>query len=106
MACIWFIDNKAACSLLVKGTSSHSDLSSIACITHLLLASLSCRCYFEWVDSEANLADGLSRDGLEDAWTKSQGWDLQQAQLPEFARLRLLPFAELCKELAEGLQLK
>jgi hypothetical protein len=70
--CVWFMDNKAACSLLVKGNSSHSDLSAIACITHLLLTSRHCRCYFEWVESEANLADGLSRSGLEDAWTKSR----------------------------------
>ena len=30
--------------------------------------------WFEWVDSDSNLADGLSRDGAEDSWTLKQNW--------------------------------
>ena len=29
--------------------------------------------FFEHIESEANTADGLSRDGLLDAWTLAQG---------------------------------
>ena len=79
---IWYIDNQAACQALVKGSSSQSDLCSIATITHLVLAKLGCRVYFEYVESEANIADGLSRGGLNDAWTLRQGWILQHATIP------------------------
>ena len=79
---IWYIDNQAACQALVKGSSSHADLCSIATLTHLLLAKLGCRVYFEYIESEANIADGLSRDGLEDNWTKSQHWDFAPAVIP------------------------
>ena len=32
--------------------------------------------WFEWVDSNSNLADGLNRDGAEDPWTLEQHWEL------------------------------
>ena len=66
----------------MKGSSSQSDLCSIATLTHLILAKLGCRVYFEYVESEANIADGLSRDGLNDAWTICQEWILQHATIP------------------------
>ena len=81
---IWYIDNQSACQLLVKGSSSHEDMSVVAALTHLMLARLGCRVYFEYIESEANPSDGLSRDGLLDSWTQAQGWTLLQAELPPF----------------------
>ena len=81
---IWFIDNQAACSLLIKGTSTENDLSWMAAAAHLMYAMLSMRVYCEFVPSTANCADGLSRDGTSDAWTQNQKWHLQQAKLPDF----------------------
>ena len=57
---IWYIDNQRACQLLVKGSSSHEDMSVVAALTHLMLALLGCRVYFEYIESEANPSDGLS----------------------------------------------
>ena len=51
------------------------------------------------VESGANVSDGLSREGLEDDWTKSQGWYLVNAVLPNFQELSKLPFQELCQQL-------
>ena len=79
---IWYIDNQAACQLLMKGSSSHVDLCVIAPLTHLMLAQLGCRVYFEYIESEANPSDGLSRAGLLDEWTLQQGWLLMPAELP------------------------
>ena len=98
---IWFIDNTPTCSCFIKGSSSHKDLAKIATITSLLLAYLQCRTYFEYVESAANVADGLSRDGLKDLWTLRQGWQLQEAVLPNFVHLAKLPFASLCQTLAD-----
>lgn len=94
---VWYIDNHAACQALVKGSSSQSDLGSIATITHLILAKLGCPVCFEYVDSEdseANIADGLSGDGLNDAWTISQGWVLQHATIPSILFVAFHPLHE------------
>ena len=79
---IWYVDNQTACQHLIKYTSSVHDLSILAAVTQLLLTRLSCRVYWEYVESEANPVDELSRDGLRDAWTLAQNWELLQAQLP------------------------
>ena len=73
---IWFIDNEAACSSLVRGTSSQDDIGTIAGITHFLMLRYHIRIWYEWIDSNSNPADGLSRDGLQDEWTAQQGWQL------------------------------
>ena len=48
----------------------------------VLLMRLDCRVWFEWVDRGANPADGLSRDGVDDHWTRAQGWELSCASAP------------------------
>ena len=40
------------------------------------------RFWVEWIDSESNPADGLSRDGILDSWTLLQSWDLAAAEPP------------------------
>lgn len=38
--------------------------------------------WFEWVDSQSNPSDGLSRLGLGDPWTTTQDWDLAEYHFP------------------------
>ena len=38
------------------------------------------RIWYEWIDSNSNPADGLSRDGLLDEWTVRQGWELANSE--------------------------
>ena len=73
----------------------------IATITSLLLAFLQCRTYFEYVESEANAADGLSRDGLRDLWTLRQGWQLHEAVLKSGGDRELRFLSTVCSELAD-----
>ena len=40
-----------------------------------------------YVESASNPADGLSRAGLEDAWTKAQGWTLKEVLCPNFFQM-------------------
>ena len=42
-----------------------------------------CRLWFEWIDSDSNPSDGLSRAGLADEWTRAQGFELLE-ELPPF----------------------
>ena len=79
---IWFIDNEAACASLIRGASTQHDVGTLMYATHILFAKYGCRVWFEWIDSHSNPSDGLSRDGLEDEWTRAQGWSLREVPVP------------------------
>ena len=59
---IHFVDNTFALSLLVHGYAQKHECAAIVNQYYLRLASLSAHPYFEWVPSEANLADLPSRE--------------------------------------------
>ena len=79
---LWFCDNEAAASSLIRGSSSQDDVHQIAQFAQLLLCGLSCRTWFEWIDSKSNPSDGLSRDGLSDPWTATQSWNIHEYTFP------------------------
>ena len=79
---LWFVDNEAAASSLIRGSSRPDGVHHIAQLAHVLLHGLGCRAWIEWVDSESNPSDGLSRQGLEDPWTLLQGWTLAEYPFP------------------------
>ena len=79
---LWFVDNEAAASSLIRGSSRPDDVHHTAQLSHVLLHGLGCRAWIEWVDSESNPSDGLSRQGLEDPWTLLQGWTLAEYPFP------------------------
>ena len=68
-----FIDNIALVCALVKGLSSHTDLQAVVTAVHTALAGAGCSWYVEWVPSALNVADGPSREGLEDSWCHQMG---------------------------------
>ena len=71
-----FVDNEAAAAALIRGGFGAEDVDLLSQLAHLAFMPLQARVWFEWVDSEANPADGLSRLGLDDPWTRAQGWVL------------------------------
>ena len=79
---LWFIDNEAAAAALIRVVSGESDVLTLVQQAHLQFHQLRLRPWFEWIDSESNSADGLSRDGLNDSWTLAQGWLLQDFPYP------------------------
>ena len=79
---IFFIDNEAACAALIRGSSKEPDVAAVVNAVHWLLHQADCRAWFEWIDSASNCSDGLSRDGLRDAWTVAQGWNLRKGEVP------------------------
>ena len=61
---IFFIGNQSVCGALAKGTSKSRDIQHLSTAWHILTLHLRCRVWIEWVPSEANPADRLSREGL------------------------------------------
>ena len=60
---IFFIDNQSVCCALVKGCSRSWDIQLLATSWQLMCLQLGCRIWIEWVPSESNPADILSRAG-------------------------------------------
>ena len=69
---IWWIDNRSACSALVKGATPTEPATRMSLVSHAALASRGVAAYFEWIDSDANPADPLSRLGFDDDWVACQ----------------------------------
>ena len=61
---LWFIDNQAALSSLVRAASRVQDVNYLSLITSLLMAILKTRPWYEWVPPASNISDPLSRQGL------------------------------------------
>ena len=78
---ISFVDNESACSALIRGSATQSDVMLIAQMTQLQWMKSSTRTWVEWIDSDSNCSDGLSRDGLKDVWTLAQHWLLSEVSL-------------------------
>ena len=83
--CIWFVDNQAAVASLIKGTSSEPDVHEIVHMAALLRDALRARVWFEWIDSDSNTSDGLSREGLCCQWSRAQDWSLEEVPFPQQA---------------------
>jgi len=101
---IWFIDNEAAASCLIRGASGQPDVANIVQSAHIFFLSLGCRVWIEWIDSQSNPADGLSRDGLSDTWSVKQGWSLAVAVLPDWLCRPGAP-QDLWESFAQSLQI-
>ena len=80
---LWFIDNEAAVASLIRGSSSQIDVHTLVQVAHFLFQGFQIRVWIEWIDSESNPSDGLSRDGVCDSWTRSQPWDVSEVSYPD-----------------------
>ncbi|CAE8627868.1 unnamed protein product [Polarella glacialis] len=60
---ILFVDNIAVVCAMVKGASAAKDLQHLVTIVHMMLLKWECSWWIEWVPSECNCSDGLSRWG-------------------------------------------
>ena len=63
---IWFIDNQSALAALIKSASAAPDCAGVALKTGLLTSAFNIRVWYEYVPSEQNVSDPLSRKGFED----------------------------------------
>ena len=70
----WFIDNTAALMAAVKGRSNQPDLDKLATMIQLACFVWNIWPYFEWVESDSNWTDGISREGHTDQWHQTQNF--------------------------------
>ena len=95
---IWFIDNTAALGALIKRASSVEDVNSLALVFGLSLTALNCRAWFEYVQSESNPSDVLSRTAWEDLEVQqrlaSGEWVRVEAEVP-WRKFYQVPMAEV-----------
>ena len=59
---VYFIDNSVSLFAMVKGTSNQPDVARCTHLVGLQCLAYDTRVWLEFVDSESNWADGLSRD--------------------------------------------
>ena len=96
---VWYVDNIAALMALVRGRSDSQELDDMAMQIQCFLFGLNCFMYFDWIESDSNWADGISRVGLADDWLQRHAFVGRSAQvhlalwqLPFRALLRLAAF--------------
>ena len=65
---IFFQDNAWALSSLISGYASRPDMGRVVNAVHLAQFALEVRVWFEWIPSDANLADLPSRAEWEEFW--------------------------------------
>ena len=73
---IHFVDNSAALGACVNGYSGKADMARLVNMFHLALVALNVDWYGEWVPSEANIADLMTRPD-------KRGWQELKAGLEE-----------------------
>ena len=72
---LWLVDNVAALMALTNGTSREPSLEKMAKIVHLALFALKASAYYEYVESDTNWSDQISRQSLEGIWAAENGFD-------------------------------
>ena len=78
---VWFIDNTTALHSYVKGTSANAHVERAAHLLHFLAHKFNFRVWFEFVDSNANWADGISRHLRADPFARSNGFAIDDLDI-------------------------
>ena len=68
----WYIDNISAAASLIKGASTKEDSSEMALVAGLRAAELGARIWVEWIASDQNPSDPLSRLGFDDPYVAAR----------------------------------
>jgi hypothetical protein len=92
---IHFVDNQSALSCLISGSIPQQDTSTIVSIFSLLLAAQKCRLWCEYVESEANVSDGVSREGFTDPLVAQLNCTVLDCKIPEIRNLHDAPLETL-----------
>jgi hypothetical protein len=96
---IWFIDNVPALMALVKGSSGSHSLDQMAKLVHLACFAIRSVPYFEYIESKANWADEISREGAQGNWVPCNAFSVEECgvvvellTLPSLAVIRIFEY--------------
>ena len=78
---LWFVDNTVALHSFVKGSSRCPFVSRTVSLFHFMAFRMNTQVWFEYVRSEANWADGISRELGECQWARSHGFVCKEYHL-------------------------
>ena len=81
-----FVDNSAAVSAFVKGRSGSADLDRLAQQIHLISYEIDVRIWIEYIETDANWADGVSRRGPDCHWARKHGFQVRTVEVPQLHR--------------------
>ena len=90
---LWYVDNTAALSAMIKGSSGNQVLDRIVGLFWILTFRLQIRVWIEYVDSNSTWSDGVSREFAADPFAAKFGFQLRR-MAPAIEWLRASP-AEL-----------
>ena len=79
---MWFLDNSSALYAFAKGVSGNRFLEHTTQLFHLLSFFDKADIWFEFVPSEQNWAEGISRDLELDLWARQHGFDTRSVHIP------------------------
>ena len=83
---ILFTDIQSVCCAMTKGCSKPRDIQTLSTVWHAMCMVLKCRVWIEWVPSDCNPADEISRYGT--AFFEQDRAHIAEIILPEWADLR------------------
>ena len=79
---VWYVDNTSAMASFVKGASANEFLEKIVALLWMCAYHLDAQIWFEWVDSDSNWSDGVSREFQSDPLAQELGFSLESMEEP------------------------
>ena len=69
----WLVDGSPSLHALVKGSSANEAMERAVALMHIMCHILNCSIYFNYIDSDSNFSDCISRALQNDAWAAKHG---------------------------------
>ena len=80
---LWFIDNTTSLYSFVNGTANDPQIDRAVAVLYVCDAHYSFLTWFEFVNSKANWADGISRLHADDPFARQHGFPIVQVKVPQ-----------------------
>ena len=77
------LDNSTSVYAFVKGTANAAPIDRAVAIHYVYAAQLGFLTWFEFVNSKANWADGISRLHADDPFARLHGFPIVQVKVPQ-----------------------
>ncbi len=87
----WMVDNTAALGSTVKGASGQPVLEQLIALFWILCYRFQIRVWLEYVDSEANWSDGISRNFGADTFANAHNFSVDELEFEYSWLLRSYP---------------